>query len=154
MAFALDCCDREAIAVVAEARPIDGADNRRLIRQPEFSRFGNEKPTEPVRCLGDNEGIYASLETVIAAEKLSLTPITTPVASPESNVMSEALENTLRRDHPDGADWSSAAGVLERIPGWITDYNQHAPHSALGYRSPLEYRREQTSETVSGCLTK
>jgi hypothetical protein len=35
---------------------------------------------------------------VIAAEKLNLTPITTPVASPESNGMSEAFVNTLRRD--------------------------------------------------------
>jgi transposase InsO family protein len=107
-----------------------------------------------VQWLSDNEGIYTSLETVIAAVKLNLTPITTPVASPESNGMSEAFVNTLRRDYLDGTDRSSAARVLEQVPGWIGDYNEHAPHSALGYRSPLEYRREQRSEAVSGCLTK
>jgi transposase InsO family protein len=32
LAFALDCCDREAMAVVAESRSIDGADIRRLMR--------------------------------------------------------------------------------------------------------------------------
>jgi putative transposase len=119
-----------------------------------FARFGHDKPAEPVQWLSDNEGIYTSLETVIAAEKLSLTPITTPVASPESNGMSEAFVNTLRRDYLDGADRSSAARVLEQVPDWFTDYNEHAPHSALGYRSPLEYRREQRSEAVKGCLTK
>lgn len=153
-AFALDCCDREAMAVVAEARPIGGADIRRLMRKAVFARFGNEKPTEPVQWLSDNEGIYTALETVIAAEKLNLTPITTPVASPESNGMSEAFVNTLRRDYLDGADLSTAARVLEQIPGWIADYNEHAPHSALGYKSPAEYRREQASTAVSGCLTK
>jgi transposase InsO family protein len=64
----------------------------------------------------DNEGIYTSLDTVIAAEKLNLAPITTPVASPESNGMSEAFVNTLRRDYLDGADRSSAARVLQQIP--------------------------------------
>jgi len=72
----------------------------------------------------------------------------------ESNGMSEAFVNTLRRDYLDGADLGSAAGVLEQILGWIADYNEHAPHSALGYKSPLEYRRDQRSTTVSGCLTK
>jgi transposase InsO family protein len=142
------------MAVVAESRPIDGADIRRLMRQAVFARFGHDKPAEPVQWLSDNEGIYTSLETVIAAEKLSLTPITTPVASPESNGMSEAFVNTLRRDYLDGADWSSAARVLEQVPDWSADYNEHAPHSALGYRSPREYRREQRSEAVKGCLTK
>ena len=120
--FVLDCCDREAMAVVAEARPITGADVRRLMRKTAFARFGNEKPVESVQWLG-NEGIYTALETVIAAEQLNLTPITTPVASPESNGMSEAFVNTLRRDYLDGADLSTAARVLEQIPGWIADYN-------------------------------
>ena len=32
LVFALDCCDREAMAVVAESRPIDGADIYRVLR--------------------------------------------------------------------------------------------------------------------------
>lgn len=154
LAFALDCCDREAMAVVAEGRPIGGTDVRRLMRQAVFARFGNDRPAEPVQWLSDNEGIYTALETVIQAEKLNLVPITTPVASPESNGMSEAFVNTLRRDYLDGADRSAAEQVLAQIPGWIADYNEHPPHSALGYRSPVEYRREQRSIAVSGCLTK
>jgi len=152
--FALDCCDREVPAVVAEARPLDGRDVRRLMRRAVFARFGNERPTEPLQWLSDNEGIYTALETVIEAERLGLTPINTPVASPESNGMAEAFVNTLRRDYLDGADRSSAARILEQLPAWITDYNENAPHSALGYRSPAEHRRMVQTQHTEMCLTK
>lgn len=51
--------------------------------------------------------------------------------------------NTLRRDYPAGADLATAAVVLAQIPAWIADYNAVAPHSALGYQSPHEYRSNQ-----------
>jgi len=68
---------------------------------------------------------------------------TTPAASPESNGMSEAFVNTLRRDSVAGADLATAALVLEQIPAWIGDYTAVAPHSALSYQSPQQYRRAQ-----------
>lgn len=154
LAFALDCCDREAITYVAQARPLVNADIRRLLRQAVFARFGTGKPMAELQWLSDNGAIYTALETVIEAEKLGLTPITTPVASPESNGMSEAFVNTLRRDYLDGADRSSAARVLEQIPEWFVDYNAHAPHSSLGYRSPLEFRRMAQTLHAETCLTK
>lgn len=152
--FAKDCHDREAIAAIAESRPIAGADIRRLMRRAVFARFGSQGPDEPVQWLSDNEGIYTSLETVIEAERLGLVPVTTPVASPESNGMAESFVNTLRRDYLDGADLSNAARVIEQVPGWIEDYNVNAPHSALGYRSPVEYRREMDTPQPEMCLTK
>ena len=112
MIFALDCHDREVIAFVAESRAIDGGDVRCLVRRAVFARFGKERPGEPIQWLTDNEGIFTSLETVIAAERLNLKPITMPVASPESNGMSEAFVNTLRRDYEDGAELHSA----DRVP--------------------------------------
>lgn len=154
LAFAVDCHDREALAVVAEARGITGGDVRRLMRQAVFARFGTQSPTEPIQWLSDNEAIYTALETVIQAERLGLTPITTPVASPESNGMAEAFVHTLRRDYLDGADRTSAGRILEQIPAWIADYNANAPHSSLGMRSPLEYRRLGQTRHAETCLTK
>ena len=116
LAFAEDCHDREAIAVIAEARPIAGADIRRLMRRAVFARFGAQGPEELVQWLSDNEGIYTSLETVIEAERLGLVPITTPVASPESNGMSEAFVNTFMRDYVAGGDLSTAVEVMRQIP--------------------------------------
>ena len=88
--------------------------------------------------------IYTALDTVCTAERLGLSPVTTPAYSPQSNGMSEAFVNTLRRDYLDGPDRSTAAAVLDQIPSWIRDYNDVAPHSALGYRAPVEYRALKT----------
>ncbi len=154
LVFALDCCDREVPAFLAHARPMTGEDIRRLMRKAVFARFGTEKPLMPIQWLTDNEGIYTALETVIQAERLNLTPITTPVASPESNGMAEAFVHTMRRDYLDGADLATAARVLEQIPGWIEDYNTVAPHSALGYQTPVQYRQKEDTKEDTGCLTK
>lgn len=54
--------------------------------------------------------------------------------------MSKTFVNTLRRDYLAGADFATAAGVLARIPAWLADHNAVAPHSALGYQSPQQYR--------------
>ena len=54
--------------------------------------------------------------------------------------MSEAFVNTMRRDYFAGADLSSSAAVLDQIPAWFADYNAVAPHSALSYQSPQQYR--------------
>jgi putative transposase len=140
-AFALDCCDRECLAWVAAPRALTGRDIRGLIADAVRSRFGETRPAQPIQWLSDNGSMYTALETVIAAEQHGLVAITTPVCSPESNGISEAFHHTLRRDYLAGADLSSAAVILTQLPQWIADYNQFAPHSALGMRSPLEYRQ-------------
>jgi len=154
LVFALDCCDREVPAHVSTPHPTTGTEIRRLIRKTVFARYGTEKPEVPIEWLTDNEGIYTALETVIEAERNHLAPITTPVASPESNGMAEAFVNTFKRDYVAGGDLASAARVMEQIPGWIADYNTFAPHSSLGMKSPDEFRREQQTVADTGCLTK
>ncbi len=141
LGFVLDCHDREALATVAAPRDLVAPDIQQLMQQAVAGRFGaGERPDAPIQWLSDNGSIYTALDTLITAERLHLVPITTPAASPESNGMSEAFVNTLRRDYIVGADLSTAATVLEQIPAWIADYNAVAPHSALGYQSPQLYR--------------
>jgi len=141
LGFVLDCHDREALATVAAPRDLVATDIQQLMQQAVAGRFGaGERPDAPIQWLSDNGSIYTALDTLITAERLHLVPITTPAASPESNGMSEAFVNTLRRDYIVGADLSTAALVLEQIPAWIADYNAVAPHSALGYQSPQLYR--------------
>ena len=107
-------------------------------------RFGHgNRADSPIEWLSDNGSIYTALDTVIAAERLNLVPITTPAMSPQSNGMSEAFVNTIKRDYVAMADRSTAAVVIDQISSWIADYNSVAPHSALGFKSPDQYRREQ-----------
>ena len=94
IAFALDCGDRECLAVVGYSRALTGADIRALMHAAVAARSG-------------------------------------------------AFVHTLKRNYGSGADLRSAAAVLEQLPRWIADYNAVAPHSALGYDSPLGYRKRQ-----------
>jgi putative transposase len=79
-----------------------------------------------------------------------LAPITTPVASPASYGMSEAFVNTLKRDYVSGADRGCAEAILTMLPTWIAGYNAIAPHSALGYRAPQQYRAELLEQSLKG----
>jgi putative transposase len=141
--FVLDCHDRDAIAWVGRDRDLRGEEIRKLMTEAAGARFPAGKTPRPIQFLSDNGAPYTALETVIRAEELGLVPITTPAASPESNGMSEAFVNTIRRDYADMADRSSAAAVLAQLPSWCDDYNHVAPHSALGMKTPAEYRRER-----------
>lgn len=154
LAFSLDCCDREVPAYVATASPITAAEIQRLMRKTVFARFGDKKPEASIEWLSDNGTIYTAAATVIEAERLNLAPITTPVASPESNGMAEAFVNTFKRDYVAGGDLRSAARVIEQVRAWIEDYNTFAPHSSLGQKSPAEFRRGQQTVADSRCLTK
>lgn len=141
LGFILDCHDREAIAHVAVPRKYRASDVQLLLETAAAARFRDAVPAERVQFLSDNGSIYTALDTVCTAERLGLSPVTTPAYSPQSNGMSEAFVNTLRRDYLAGADRSTAAAVLDQVPGWISDYNGVAPHSGLGYCAPVEYRK-------------
>jgi putative transposase len=149
--FALDCHDREAVGHVAADRDLRGSDIRVLMHESVANRFGaGTRPDLPIQWLSDNGSIYTAIETICTAERLNLVPITTLASSPQSNGMSEAFVNTLRRDYIDGADLSSSAAVLEQVPAWFQDYNAVAPHSALGFKSPLAFRTaKQQSDLVT-----
>lgn len=146
VAFVLDCHDRECLALVAVPRPLTSADIQQLLREAVHARFGTTRA--PVACewLTDNGAIFTALPTVLVAEQLGLVPITTPVASPESNGMAEAFVQTMRRDYLDGADLLGPS-ILRALPGWRVDYNTEAPHSGLGMLSPIEWRRAQRQVT-------
>lgn len=141
--FALDCCDREALAWVAAPRDLAGEDIRMLMSRAVEQRSGGGRTEAKIQWLSDNGSIYTALETLIHAEQLGLVPVTTPVRSPQSNGMSEAFVNTLRRDYIESAELWSASSVMEQVQAWFRDYNEVAPHSALGMKSPREYRAEQ-----------
>ena len=81
---------------------------------------------------------------MLYAHALGLVALTTPAYSPQSNGLAEAFEKTFKRDYVEGAELRDAESVLAQLSGWIEDYNTRAPHSALGMRSPAEYRAALT----------
>lgn len=150
VAFALDCCDREAMGYVATTAGITADDVQDLMVASVEHRFGqvNQLPG-PIEWLTDNGSCYTARETRRFARDIGLQPRTTPIESPQSNGMAEAFVRTLNRDYVRVSPKPDGRSVLEQLPGWIAHYNHVHPHRALGYRSPREYIAQLTQEAPS-----
>ncbi|HBH6969254.1 TPA: IS3 family transposase, partial [Escherichia coli] len=147
--FALDCCDREALHWAVTTGGFDSETVQDVMLGAVERRFGNELPASPVEWLTDNGSCYRANETRQFARMLGLEPKNTAVRSPESNGIAESFVKTIKRDYisimpkPDGL--TAAKNLAEAFE----HYNEWHPHSALGYRSPREYLRQQASNGLS-----
>ncbi|HAH1252637.1 TPA: IS3 family transposase [Escherichia coli] len=147
--FALDCCDREALHWAVTTGGFDSETVQDVMLGAVERRFGNELPASPVEWLTDNGSCYRANETRQFARMLGLEPKNTTVRSPESNGIAESFVKTIKRDYisimpkPDGL--TAAKNLAEAFE----HYNEWHPHSALGYRSPREYLRQQASNGLS-----
>jgi len=151
VAFALDCCDREAMSFVATTGGITGEDVRDLMVAAVEHRFGrvNRLP-DTIEWLSDNGSCYLARETRRFAREIGLIPRTTPLESPQSNGMAEAFVRTLKRDYVRVSPLPDAKAVLRQLPTWLRHYNEVHPHRSLGYRSPREFVSRSTQEGLSG----
>ncbi|WP_115201794.1 IS3 family transposase [Escherichia coli] len=147
--FALDCCDREALHWAVTTGGFNSETVQDVMLGAVERRFGNELPASPVEWLTDNGSCYRANETRQFARTLGLEPKSTAVRSPESNGIAESFVKTIKRDYisvmpkPDGL--TAAKNLAEAFE----HYNEWHPHSALGYRSPREYLRQQASNGLS-----
>ncbi|WP_220709414.1 IS3-like element IS2 family transposase [Escherichia coli] len=147
--FALDCCDREALHWAVTTGGFNSETVQDVMLGAVERRFGNELPASPVEWLTDNGSCYRANETRQFARILGLEPKNTAVRSPESNGIAESFVKTIKRDYisvmpkPDGL--TAAKNLAEAFE----HYNEWHPHSALGYRSPREYLRQQASNGLS-----
>ncbi|HHI5643186.1 IS3 family transposase [Klebsiella pneumoniae] len=147
--FALDCSDREALHWAVTTGGFDSETVQDVMLGAVERRFGNELPASPVEWLTDNGSCYRANETRQFARMLGLEPKNTAVRSPESNGIAESFVKTIKRDYisimpkPDGL--TAAKNLAEAFE----HYNEWHPHSALGYRSPREYLRQQASNGLS-----
>lgn len=141
VAFALDCCDREAFAYVARTGPLIADDIEELMITAVEKRFGESlRCPREIQWLSDRGSIYRAKSVKTLSKHLNLQCCYTRAYSPESNGMAEAFVKTIKRDYVYQADCDSAETVLKLLPEWFADYNHVAPHSALGMRSPIEYK--------------
>ncbi|MGU4407685.1 IS3 family transposase [Escherichia coli] len=147
--FALDCCDREALHWAVTTGGFDSETVQDVMLGAVERRFGSELPASPVEWLTDNGSCYRANETRQFARMLGLEPKNTAVRSSESNGIAESFVKTIKRDYisimpkPDGL--TAAKNLAEAFE----HYNEWHPHSALGYRSPREYLRQQASNGLS-----
>jgi len=148
--FAKDCCDREILAFRAwEGKGLPGEPVREMLIEAVEKRFGTVEAVpfgHRLEFLSDNGGAYIAHDTRRIARSLGLTPINTPVCSPQSNGMAESFVNTFRRDYESRMNRSDAHTVLAQLAAAFEHFNEVHPHSSLKMRSPREFRRQRAEQ--------
>ncbi|WP_418517208.1 IS3 family transposase [Escherichia coli] len=147
--FALDCCDREALHWAVTTGGFNSETVQDVMLGAVERRFGNELPASPVEWLTDNGSCRFGNELPASPVEWLTDNGSSAVRSPESNGIAESFVKTIKRDYisimpkPDGL--TAAKNLAEAFE----HYNEWHPHSALGYRSPREYLRQQASNGLS-----
>ncbi|BEN08976.1 hypothetical protein SMETH9_43020 [Serratia marcescens] len=143
--FAQDCCDREIIDWAAGTGGYDKETVQDVMLGAVEKHFGQHLPSELLEWLTDNGSAYRAHETRAFARMLGLEPCTTRGRSPESNGIAERFVKTIKRDYISIMPKPDSQMALINLAVAFSHYNEHHPHSALGYRSPREYIRRKLS---------
>ncbi len=142
LAVILDCADRSVLAWQLAAR-ITAEDLAELVREAIFRRVGeNRARARGIEFLSDNGPEDTAQVFTACLEGLGRVPCRTPCRSPESNGVAEAFFGTLKRDSIYQGCLETVGDLERPLPGWISDDNEVAPHSALGMRSPARFYEE------------
>jgi len=154
IAFALDCCDREAMSWLATTGGISGDMVRDLMVEAVEARFQGRLPQQAIEWLTDNGSPYIARDTRSFAREIGLDPVTTAIRSPQSNGMAEAFVKTFKRDYVERMDRADAISVMRQLNAAFEHYNEVHPHSALKMLSPRMFRRLSAKLSVTECPEK
>jgi len=142
LAVMIDCADRMVLAW-RFAKRITAEDLAEMLREAVFGRFGEARGrAQGIEFLSDNGPEYTSNRFRPIVRAMGLIPCHTPRRSPQSNGLAEAFFGSFKRDYVYQACLETLAVVRSQVAQWIEHYNQQAPHSALGMRSPAEFYAE------------
>jgi putative transposase len=154
VAFALDCCDREAISWLATTGGISGDMVRDLMVEAVETRFAGTAPKQPIEWLTDNGSPYIARDTRSFAREIGLEPLTTAIRSPQSNGMAEAFVKTFKRDYVARMHRPDAITVMHQLSAAFEHYNEVHPHRALKMLSPRMFRDRNAQLSVTACPEK
>jgi transposase InsO family protein len=83
---------------------------------------------------------YACGEYTAILQAHDIQPSMSRIANPYDNAKAESFMKTLKQEEVDGSAYRDAADACARIGDFIEQvYNRQRLHSALDYRSPMEY---------------
>jgi putative transposase len=146
LAVIIDCADRMVLAWRFGKRMIS-EDLQEMVREAVFRRFGTEMwKAQNLEFLSDNGPEYACQKLRAVLQGYGMAVCRTPRRSPESNGLAEAFFGSFKRDYVNQQELSSLEEIARQIPEWIKDYNEAAPHSALGMKSPMEFHADWMSK--------
>lgn len=138
LAVVIDCADRNIVAW-RFGRVMKTQDIIFMVDEGLNVRGINGQGLE---FLSDNGPEFASIELRDVFGAYGMKVCRTPRRSPESNGIAESFFGSFKRDYVRQGELQSYEEVRRKIGSWIKDYNENAPHSSLGMKSPAEFYRE------------
>lgn len=146
LAVIIDCADRMVLSW-RFARRMPSEELQEMVREAVFGRFGAEKEkAKNIEFLSDNGPEYACRKLRGLLQDFGMVVCRTPRCSPESNGLAEAFFGSFKRDYVYQGELESLEAVAQKLPEWIKDYNEVAPHSALGMKSPVQFYADWRSK--------
>lgn len=97
--------------------------------------------------VSDNGSQPTSHKFMQACSVMEIKQIFTSYNNPKGNAETERLIRTIKEDLVWIREFSSPAEFEGALKQWINDYNTDYPHSALNYKTPAQFEKEQLQLT-------
>ena len=138
----IDVFTREALALAVDF----SLPGRAVVRV--LDRLGAERPLPDLVVL-DNGPELASRALEEWAHRQAVTLHFIDPGKPIQNAHCESFHGRLRDECLNEHWFLSVHDARRIVEGWRQDYNQHRPHSALGYRTPDEFAQRATTAAAA-----
>jgi putative transposase len=69
---------------------------------------------------------------------------------PVQNAFIESFNASLRKECLNAHWFQTLEEATQQIEGWRREYNEHRPHSSLGYQTPMEYAQNHDQRETPG----
>ncbi len=147
LAAVIDCHDRELIGYEF-ARRSRAKEAERAVEAACLARFWTLRPVGAPVLRSANGLIFQSRRFRQACRDYRLTQEFITPYTPEQNGIIERFFRSLKEE----CVWQHTFQTFEEarriIRDWVRWYNQDRPHQALGYRSPIQYRAQQSTQVA------
>jgi putative transposase len=147
LAAVIDCHDREVIGYEFALRS-RAKEAERAVEAACLHRFGTLRPTGAPVLRSDNGLIFQSRRFRQACRDYRLQQEFITPYTPEQNGVIERFFRSLKEECVWQHTFRTFEEARQMIRDWLQWYNYGRPHSALGYRSPIQYRAQQSTQVA------
>lgn len=147
LAAVIDCHDREVIGYEF-ARRSRANEAERAIEAACLQRFGTLRPAGAPVLRSDNGLIFQSRRFRQACRDYRLQQEFITPYTPEQNGIIERFFRSLKEECVWQHQFETFEEARQRIRTWLTWYNEGRPHQSLNYRSPSQFRAEQSTQVA------
>lgn len=147
LAAVIDCHDREVIGYEFALRS-RAKEAERAVEAACLQRFGTLRPAGAPVLRSDNGLIFQSRRFRQACRDYRLQQEFITPYTPEQNGIVERFFRSLKEECVWQCTFQTFDEARRVIRDWMQWYNHDRPHQALGYRSPVQYRAQQSTQVA------